>query len=223
MTNFPVPCGTAALQSPVFVRSPLSPSVTTGQIVTTSADGRAYRISTTVPPPGGLIPVSRRRWAERVRALASAAGSPRRSSTSPTSRSSSPATTRTPVRFVASGWSGSRSPRARLRVPARSVGAAIADAGASTAVIRRGVLVDGHRKPLHSRFAHVGRRKHLSGARSVQRHAVGTPAGFATLTRTGAAQTVATSPVTEFLTASSLAQQGFRVRRRRAAAATTVT
>jgi ABC-type multidrug transport system fused ATPase/permease subunit len=41
-TNFPVRCGTQALQSPVFVN---------GQVITTSADGRIYRIDTTVAPP----------------------------------------------------------------------------------------------------------------------------------------------------------------------------
>lgn len=41
-TNFPVSCGTAQLQSPVYWQ---------GQIIVTSADGRLYRIDTTVPPP----------------------------------------------------------------------------------------------------------------------------------------------------------------------------
>ena len=40
--NFPVSCGTAALQSPVFVN---------GQVIVTSADGRLYRIDTTKAPP----------------------------------------------------------------------------------------------------------------------------------------------------------------------------
>jgi hypothetical protein len=39
--------------------------------------------------------------------------------------------------------------------------------------------------------------------------ALGTPSGFATLTSSGAAQTVETSSVTEFLTASSLANPDF--------------
>jgi hypothetical protein len=39
--------------------------------------------------------------------------------------------------------------------------------------------------------------------------AVGNPAGFATLNRSGGAQSVATSPVTEFLTASSLPNPDF--------------
>ena len=41
-TAFPVLCGTAQLQSPVFWN---------GQIVTSSADGRVYRIDTTTGPP----------------------------------------------------------------------------------------------------------------------------------------------------------------------------
>ena len=41
-TAFPVQCGTAQLQSPVFWN---------GQIVTSSADGRVYRIDTTTGPP----------------------------------------------------------------------------------------------------------------------------------------------------------------------------
>jgi hypothetical protein len=41
-TNFPVSCGTAQLQPPVYWQ---------GQIIVTSADGRLYRIDTTVPPP----------------------------------------------------------------------------------------------------------------------------------------------------------------------------
>jgi hypothetical protein len=48
-TNFPVLCGASQLQSPVFVNQ---------QVVTTSFDGRAYRINTTIPPPAGLyVPV----------------------------------------------------------------------------------------------------------------------------------------------------------------------
>jgi hypothetical protein len=41
-TNYPVRCGTAALQSPVFVN---------GQIIVTSADGNLYRIDTTKAAP----------------------------------------------------------------------------------------------------------------------------------------------------------------------------
>lgn len=41
-TNFPVSCGTKALNSPVFVN---------GQIIVTSADGKLYRIDTTKPAP----------------------------------------------------------------------------------------------------------------------------------------------------------------------------
>jgi hypothetical protein len=47
VTNFPVSCGTAALQSPVFVN---------GQIIVTSANGHLYRIDTTLPPPYTCIP-----------------------------------------------------------------------------------------------------------------------------------------------------------------------
>jgi hypothetical protein len=41
-TNFPVACGTQPLQSPVYVN---------GQIIVTSADGKLYRIDTTQPAP----------------------------------------------------------------------------------------------------------------------------------------------------------------------------
>ena len=40
--GFPVSCGTAALQSPVYVN---------GQVIVTSADGKLYRIDTTQPAP----------------------------------------------------------------------------------------------------------------------------------------------------------------------------
>ena len=64
-TNFPVSCGTAALQSPVFVN---------GQVITTSADGRLYRIDTTT---GAALYMHRvgasrhrhRRWAWRADCL----------------------------------------------------------------------------------------------------------------------------------------------------------
>jgi len=41
-TNFPVSCGSDALQSPVFVN---------GQVIVSSLDGRVYRIDMTTPPP----------------------------------------------------------------------------------------------------------------------------------------------------------------------------
>jgi hypothetical protein len=44
--NFPVSCGSAVLQSPVFVG---------GQIITSSADGRLYRIDTTAAAPHACI------------------------------------------------------------------------------------------------------------------------------------------------------------------------
>ena len=52
-TNFPVTCGSSALQSPVYV-VPDSAPLNNPQIITTSADGKAYRVNTTTPPPGGV-------------------------------------------------------------------------------------------------------------------------------------------------------------------------
>jgi hypothetical protein len=46
-SGFPVSCGTSALGSPVFVN---------GQVIVTSADGKLYRIDTTVAPPYTCIP-----------------------------------------------------------------------------------------------------------------------------------------------------------------------
>jgi hypothetical protein len=192
-TNFPVQCG-GVLQSPVFVN---------GQIVTTSDDGSVYRIDTTLPPPytcigsapvgsgsvgGGVsapvIDVSNRRIVVVTNDDAAAFG------------------VRSLALFDLMFQPGD------LPLSAVSLGAA-----STTIAPQAPSFDDAFWSTNNGNIYAPGAPSSGAGTYLIRvpynGTALGSPSGFATLNRTGAAQTVATSPVTEFLTASALANPDF--------------
>ncbi len=207
VTNFPVQCGTAALQSPVFVVPAATPA--NPQIITTSADGRAYRINTSIPPPGGLYT-----------SIASALGGAG-TGVGVGGGLAAPVIDVTNEQIIVAGNYASAGVFRGIGVI--RLGFIAGEAQSSGQAVGAGIGTLAPQPPsFDEAFWSTGTGNVyipgslMSGGASTylvrvpyNGIAVGTPAGYATLTRTGTAQTFATSPVTEFLTASSLANKDF--------------
>jgi hypothetical protein len=207
-TNFPVQCGTAALQSPVFVVPAAAPA--NPQIVTASADGRVYRINTSVPPPGGVYTCIAS--SQGGAGLAGGVGG----------GISAPVIDVTNEQIIIVGNNANGFPLRGIGViPLRF--AAGTGQTSSQSLGLSSTTIAPQPPSFDELFWSTGTGNiYVPGAPSAgvgagtylikvpyNGLAVGTPSGFATLTRTGAAQTFATSPVTEFLTASALANKDF--------------
>jgi hypothetical protein len=194
-TNFPVQCGSQALNSPVFVE---------GQIIVSGAGGRLYRIDTTVPPPYTCV-------AGHQGGTGSSVGG-----------AHSPVTVDVSNRKVIVTTSMDDDFGARvmevydLMFTSGATPTSTAYLGAgSTAVAPTAVAMDDDFWSTNSGGIYavgapgVGADTYL--IRIPYNGDLGTPSGFATLARStgAAAASVATSPVTEFLTASSAANPDF--------------
>ena len=202
LTNFPVACGANALQSPVFYD---------GQIVTTSANGRAYRINTTVPPP-----------AARYSCIASAQGGAG-TGVGVGGGVSAPVIDVTNEQIIIlSNYASGFAVRGIGMLPLRfspgtsQTSAQALGAGSATLAPQPPSFDEAFWSSNAGNLYAPGSRSSGAAGTYLVRvpyngAALGAPAGFATLFRSGttAAQTVSTSPVTEFLTASTLANKDF--------------
>jgi hypothetical protein len=195
-TNFPVSCGTAALQSPVYVN---------GQIIVTSADGHLYRIDTTQPAPYTCIAARRGGGGTAV-----GAGGGMSAPLVDVSNGKIIVTTNYDADY---GLRGIGMFNLMFTAGEASVSQALLGTGAASIAPTSPAMDnnfwstnDGSLYASGSPYPGTGTylvRVPYNGA------VLGTPAGYATLTRSGAAAAVATTPVTEFLTASSLANPDF--------------
>jgi hypothetical protein len=195
-TNFPVSCGTQALQSPVFVN---------GQVIVTSADGKLYRIDTTLPPPYACI--AARQAGEGTTA---GAGGGLSAPMVDVTNNKILVTTNFDFDFSLRG------------IGAFNLMFAAGEASTSQALLgsAAGTLAptapafDDQFWSTNDGNLYAGGGMYTGTGTYLLRvpYTAGTlaaTAGYATLRRTGAAAAVATSPVTEFLTASSLANPDF--------------
>lgn len=192
--NFPVQCGTAALQSPVFVE---------GQIIVSSANGRLYRIDTTVPPPYTCV-------ASALTGTGSVGGG-----------LSAPVVdvSNNKVIVVSNDVSG-YGVRALVVFDLMFASGAAGTSGAylgprsTTIPPQAPSFDDAFWSTNNGNIYAVGAPGSGAGTYLMRVPYNGTAvatlaAGHATLFRSGAAETAYTSPVTEFLTASSLANPDF--------------
>jgi hypothetical protein len=195
-TNFPVQCGTQALNSPVFVN---------GQIITTSADGRAYRINTLLPPPYTCI-ASGLGGAGVAGGVGGGLSAPvvdvTNSKVIVVGNNANAAAVRGVGMFDLMFVSGA------LQTSGQVLGAA-----ATTIAPQPPSFDDAFWSTNNGNIYAPGAPAAGSGTYLIRVPYNGTtlaaPTGYATLNRSGVAQTVATSPVTEFLTGSSLANPDF--------------
>jgi hypothetical protein len=196
--GFPVQCGSAALQSPVFVN---------GQVITTSADGRAYRIDMRGSGPYTCV--------ASVQGSEGTSGGVGGGLSAPVVDVSN-----TNILVTSNNADGGT-------VLVRGIGILDLMFDGTTALIGGGVLGPGSSSiapqapSLDEAFWSTNNGNiyatgaPLSGQGTYliripyNGTALGAAAGFATLGRSGGAQTVATSPVTEFLTASSTGNPDF--------------
>ena len=208
-TNFPAQCGAAALQSPVFVVPATAPA--NPQIVTASANGSAYRVNTTVPaPPTGIFPC-----------IASAQGGAGAGG-GVGGGISAPVIDVTNEQIIIVGNNANGFPlRGIGMLPLRFASLTGQTSGqslgaSSTTIAPQSPSFDeafwstgtGNIYAPGAPTAGVGAGTYLIKL-PYNGIALGAATGFATLARTGTAQTFATSPVTEFLTASGLANKDF--------------
>ena len=193
-TNFPVQCGTTMLQSPVFWN---------GQIIVSSFDGRLYRIDTTVPPPYTCV-------ASALTGTGSGGGG-----------LSAPVLDVSNNKIIVQTNDANGSGVRRLFLfdlmfasGASYVSGAYLGAGSTTiASTTSPSFDDAFWSTNNGNIYAVGAPTSGAGTYLIRvpynGSTLGTPSGFATLFRSGGAETVYTSPVTEFLTASSLANPDF--------------
>jgi hypothetical protein len=192
--NFPIRCGTQALQSPVFVN---------GQVIVTSADGRLYRIDTTLPSPTCIASAQR------------GAGT----SVGEGGGLSAPVVDVSNNRIIVVGNYTNGVDERRLRVfdlmfssGASEISGAFLGDGSTSIAPMAPAFDEAFWSTNNGNIYASGRPSSGNGTYLIRVPYnglnLGTPSGFATLNNTGAA-TVATSPVTEFLTASSLANPDF--------------
>jgi hypothetical protein len=198
-THFPVQCGTAALQSPVFVN---------GQVITTSADGKIYRIDMTKTVPTGLNP-----WP----CIASGEGGDGTSAGVGGGLSAPVIDVSNSNIIVASnsafGVRGVGVFDLMFTSTSPLIGG-VALGPPSTSIAPQAPSFDEAFWSTNNGNMYVpGAPTNGSGTYLVRvpynGTTVGNPAGYATLRSSGGAQTVATSPVTEFLTASTLGNPDF--------------
>jgi hypothetical protein len=186
-TNYPVQCGTATLQPPVFVND---------QVVTTSANGRIYRIDTAAATPYTCI--------------ASAQGG---TGTSTGGALSAPVIDVVNEKIIittneATGFNARGIGVFDLTFPAGATfeSAAYLGPGEDTIAPQSPTFDEAFWSTNNGNMYAVGSPSTGSGTYLIRvpynGGTLGTPAGYATLRRTGAAAMVATSSVTQFLTAS---------------------
>jgi hypothetical protein len=196
VTNFPVQCGTQALQSPVFV---------SGQVITTSADGRVYRINTTAAAPYTCI-ASAQGGAGTAGGIGGGLSAPvidvSNTNIVVTGNNANGFNVRGVGFYDLMFTSGA----------AQVSGVSIGDA--STTIAPQAPAFDDAFWSTNNGNMYVPGAPATGVGTYLIRvpyngNAVSNPAGYATLNRSGAAQSVATSPVLEFLTASSLANPDF--------------
>jgi hypothetical protein len=195
-TNFPVSCGTQPLQSPVFVN---------GQVIVTSADGRLYRIDTTVPPPYSCI--AARQGGEGTSV---GAGGGLSAPIVDVTNNKILVTTNYDYDYSLGGVGAFNLMFAAGEAPTSQ---SLLGSGAATLTPTSPAFDDAFWSTNDGNL-YAGGGMYLGTGTYLLRvpYTAGTlfaTAGYAALTRTGGAATVATSPVTEFLTASSLANPDF--------------
>jgi hypothetical protein len=194
--NFPVQCGGDVLQSPVFVN---------GQIITTSADGSLYRIDTTLPPPYTCI-------ASYQGGAGTGAGVGGGLSAPVIDVSNGKIIV---VSNQANGYSlrGLGIWPLMFRAGDGPLSAVSLGAASSTIAPQAPSFDEAFWSTNNGNIYAPGAPSSGDGTYLIRvpynGTTLGAPSGFATLTSSGVAQTVETSPVTEFLTASSLANPDF--------------
>jgi hypothetical protein len=204
--GFPVSCGSAALQSPVYV-VPATAPLNNPQIITTSADGRAYRINTFIPNSGTYTCIASSQGGAGT-GIGVGGGL------------AAPVIDVTNEQIIIVGnYASAAALRGigvlRLRFLAGEVQSSAQSLGLGSATLAPqppsfdeafwstnvgNIYVPG--APASGAGTYLVRVPYAGGPGPSA--AVGAPAGFATLFRTSTAQTVGTSPVTEFLTGSGL-------------------
>jgi hypothetical protein len=198
--GFPVQCGTQQLQSPVFVN---------GQVITTSADGRVYRINMNLPPPYTCI-ASAQGGAGTAGGVGGGLSAPIIDISNTNIIVAGNNANGFGVRGV--GFYDFMFASGATQVAGVEVGAG------STTIAPQSPSFD------DAFWSTNNGNMYVPGAPSSNVNggvgtylirvpyngtAVSNPTGYATLRSSGAAQSVATSPVTEFLTGSSLANPDF--------------
>jgi hypothetical protein len=196
-TNFPIACGTAPLQSPVFVN---------GQIIVTSADGRLYRIDTTRPAPYTCI--AARQGGEGTSV---GAGGGLSAPVVDVTNNKIIVTTNYDYDFGLRGIGVFNLMFAAGETP---TSVALLGDGATAIAPTSPAFDDAFWSTNDGNMYAAGGEYGGTGTYLIRIPyngvGLGTASGFATLRRTGSGEaTVATSPVTEFLTASSLANPDF--------------
>jgi hypothetical protein len=193
-TNFNFQCGTAALQSPVFVN---------GQVIFTSANGFLYRINTSGGTPYSCIAAQQGGSGVTVGGGLSA-----------------PVVDLTNNKIIVT--SNDAAGFGLRGIGAFNLMFAAGEAPVSTAALGAGNTTIAPTSPAfddafwstNTGFVYAAGAP-MSGVGTYLEKlpyngtTIGTASGFATLARSGTAASVATSPVTEFLTASSLANPDF--------------
>jgi hypothetical protein len=195
-TNFPVQCGTQQLQSPVFVN---------GQVITTSADGRVYRINMNLPPPYTCV-ASAQGGAGTAGGVGGGLSAPVVDVSNTNIIVAGNNANGFAVRGL--GFYDLMFASGASQVDGVSIGV-----GTTTIAPQAPSFDDAFWTTNNGNIYASGAPSTGNGTYLIRVPYNGTgvsnPSGFATLNRTGAAQSVATSPVTEFLTASSLANPDF--------------
>jgi hypothetical protein len=198
-THFPVQCGTQQLQSPVFVN---------GQVITTSADGKVYRIDMTGPTPPGLYTC-----VASGPGGAGTAGGVGGGLSAPVVDISNSNVIVASNNADAFGVRGVGFFDVMFASGATVVSGIDVGAGSTTIAPQTPSFDEAFWSTNNGNIYVPGGPAFATGTYLVRvpynGTAVSTPTGYATLNRSGGAQTVATSPVTEFLTASSLANPDF--------------
>jgi hypothetical protein len=198
-THFPVQCGTQQLQSPVFVNN---------QVITTSADGRIYRINMAGTVPAGLYSTitSAQGGAGTAGGVGGGLSAPIIDISNTNIIVAGNNANGFPVRGV--GFYDFNFGAGASQVDGVSVGA-----GSTTIAPQAPSFDDAFWTTNNGNMYVPGAPSSGVGTYLIRVPYNGTgvsnPAGFATLKSSGAAQSVATSPVTEFLTASSLSNPDF--------------
>jgi hypothetical protein len=196
-TNFPVSCGTQALQSPVFVN---------GQIIVTSADGKLYRIDTTLPAPYKCV-AARQAGEGTTAGVGGGLSAP----VVDVSNGKVIVTTNYDSDY---GLQGIGVFNLMFTAGEFPTSVALLGNGSTTIAPNSPAFDDDFWSTNDGNIYAAGGQYGGTGTYLIRTPyngvGLGIPSGFATLARSsGGAATVATSPVTEFLTASSLANPDF--------------
>ncbi len=196
--GFPVRCGTAALQSPVFVDN---------QLITTSADGRVYRINMSGAGPYTCI--------GSVQGGEGTSGGVGGGLSAPVIDVSNTNIIVTSNNADGFGIRGVGVLDLMFTSTTPLIGGVDLGPGSTSIAPQAPSFDEAFWSTNNGNIYAPGQPYSGSGTGTYliripyNGTALGTPAGYATLSRSGGAQTVATSPVTEFLTASTLSNPDF--------------